>query len=267
VIQQGSGPIQLNTDNAFFKAAMPGLSNYSGLNLTLGLTSPRTWVETSINASSGIVVGPMSWTMSIDIVNGTNLVMADAAVLNVTLGFDLNLTAAGVVGNNLTLQASFLSNKAVVSQISTQIGTVNTQAFDVLLKFAFALASIPPVTVSLPTDVQLQSAKIQLDNSAVVLILNVAFPALPRKPLPHPETLGSKGFKPSLLVVEESFGLQLCGTGQASCAEGSTCCPGVNGTGFGCCPSLHATCCSQLGYCCPNGSGCTNDNPPQCGSF
>ena len=268
-IRKGSGPIQLNTENAFFKAAMPGLANYTGLNLTLGLSAPRNWTETSINAS-GINLSAMSWIMTIDIVKGENIVVANAAVLNVTLGFDLNLTAA-ISGNNLTLQASLLSHQANVVEISSKIGAIETEAFDVLLRFAFALASIPPVAVALPSDITLQSAKLQLDQWAVVLILNATV-ALPPASSFEKEIPTVSALKPSLVVqesfeFERDFGVQLCGTGEASCAEGSTCCPGTNATTFGCCPSLHATCCTVPGYCCPNGSGCTADNPPQCGPF
>ncbi|CAI4230067.1 unnamed protein product [Auanema sp. JU1783] len=46
-----------------------------------------------------------------------------------------------------------------------------------------------------------------------------------------------------------------CPDGVTSCPEESTCCLLVDGS-YGCCPTVHATCCSDRLHCCPEGMTC-----------
>eukprot|EP00003_Mantamonas_plastica_P018308 TRINITY_DN2_c0_g1_i1.p2 TRINITY_DN2_c0_g1~~TRINITY_DN2_c0_g1_i1.p2 ORF type:complete len:277 (+),score=48.23 TRINITY_DN2_c0_g1_i1:56-832(+) len=46
-----------------------------------------------------------------------------------------------------------------------------------------------------------------------------------------------------------------CPDGKSSCPTGSTCCQLTSG-GYGCCPYVNATCCSDHQHCCPGGYTC-----------
>jgi hypothetical protein len=128
-----SSPIQLTTDNVFFKAAMPGLSNYSGLNLTTSLSPVTTWSESSINAS-GILLGSSSWNWGFSIVNQSDVVVENAVVLDLTLAIELGISEVSVVeGNKVQLDLKLVSHQAAVVAKSSKIGPVDVKAFDTLL--------------------------------------------------------------------------------------------------------------------------------------
>lgn len=269
-----SSPIQLNTNNIFFRNAIPGLTKYPNLNLTLTLTSTTNWPQTSIS-SSGIAVGPLTWTMGVSIVNGTNVVIANAVTLNVNVSLLLNATASAVSSTHASVLLQILSHQGNVTLIQSNIGTINVNAFNVMLTFAFALAKIPPVTLPVPSELALQSVSIELIPSLMVVSLNAQLnPPLPRRSVNMPTHVSSsKKSAPRRMAAVPTHNRtmsldagQLCGAGDIACPDQQTCCYGSS-TPYACCPLPHATCCQQIGYCCPNGSGCTSDNPPQCEGF
>eukprot|EP00949_MAST-11_sp_MAST-11-sp1_P002559 g2559.t1 len=53
-----------------------------------------------------------------------------------------------------------------------------------------------------------------------------------------------------------------CGGG-ASCPDDNTCCPNGAG-GYGCCPTRHATCCSDDVHCCPPEYPVCDETSGQC---
>ena len=268
-----SSPIQLSTSNSFFKAAVPGFAKYPNLNITIALSPLFSWPQASIN-STGILVGPSSWNMVLNVVNGTSVVVSNAVDLNVTVGLELAVKAA-MVSNNVTLSSQIVSHTQKVQQVSSKLGTVNTAAFDALLQFAFGFASLPSFSFPISGRLSVSSVHLSMAKDILALGIDAEVKVLRRKPLRAifvKKTDSSKEID-ALLTSDTSPILsaasQLCGAGSESCADGQTCCYKTKNAGppYSCCPSPHGTCCPQLGYCCPESYGCTSDNPPKCAPF
>ncbi len=226
-----SSPIQLTTDNYFFKTALPGLANYSNMNLTLSLSPLPTWAPSSLN-STGLTIGPLSFLMAINIVNHGSVVVSNAATLNVTMALQLALSADLEPQNKVALHFAFAGHQSSVAVIASKIGAVNTNAFQVLITFAFALAKIPTAILSLPTDFQASNVSVTFQQGLFVLGLD-GLASLPPKKFVRSifrevRAKREENFVPAMKLRQSarlsSNDTQICGSGQSSCADGETCC-------------------------------------------
>jgi hypothetical protein len=275
-----SFPLKLSTDSLFWDLAIPGLLKYPHLNLTISVVPIFTWPSVSILPSSDLSVGPLSFAFHLNIVNGAQVVLADAVVLNITLSLDLT-TSVALQGSNATIKFDFGNHTDSVSVISSKVGTVATSTLGSIINLAFSFLKPPLFQVPLPSGVTVTGLRFVTSQGYAVLLVDgsVPVPPIPSSPAfrgdrshkPGPSTKPDSAIFPSRkiyaapAVTNDPIGtnataVQVCGYGEGqNCPIDQTCCRGAKG-GYFCCPTPHGTCCNDGAHCCPQGYGCVNNN-------
>lgn len=265
------------------KGAVPGLSKYPHQNLSLAFAPLSVWPDVSIQANDQLVIGPISFSMTMSVVNNTGVVVANAVTLNITMTMQLSVSATLGAGNAVVLSFGIQNHNDTVQLLQSRLGSVSVAAFDAIIQFAFLFAKIPPLTLHLPSDFQATVLALQSGPGYFVLLADAQLPAPTsrrprdvframqgeRKTMEHDAAkfIPSFSLKRSSREVSNATApvafrpddVQLCGPGTSSCEADYTCCSDTSG-GYACCPTPHGTCCSDKQHCCPSGYGCADAN-------
>jgi len=154
-----TSPLKLSTDDSFWKATMPGLSTYPHMNLTVSFAPNSPWPVVSTLTNNTITIDT-SLSLTFNIVNGAEVVVPAAAVINVKLFVTLHVAVSLVNPAVVSVLPTITNETNEVTLTSSKIGDVTLKTLKSIIALAFGFVKIPAIQVPIPDPFHLSSISI-----------------------------------------------------------------------------------------------------------
>eukprot|EP01091_Cochliopodium_minus_P012496 TRINITY_DN3797_c0_g1_i1.p1 TRINITY_DN3797_c0_g1~~TRINITY_DN3797_c0_g1_i1.p1 ORF type:complete len:600 (-),score=170.15 TRINITY_DN3797_c0_g1_i1:36-1835(-) len=267
-----SSPVHLTTNDGFFSSAVPGLTSYPNLNLTVAtsiISTPYFFMNTT-----GLYAFAANLQLDFNIVNQTTIVKN---AFGVTISINFNLNSTVTQSGKLFLNSTIINHSETVTITYTNVGQVIGDAFSQLVDLIFSIIKFPGFGIPIPASVSINTPETTYGAGYLQIGMNYVYnvPSSPKKaPLKRPPNVDGKKARHYKLTANSTHidikpapqspsAVQLCGDGSDSCPSGQTCCKtssGLTNIKYGCCPFANAVCCgSACDTCCPLGYMCYSD--------